>query len=90
MRGTRPLDNTYRVDFMEVGYLFHFGTGSVVDGDLVDGFTFHPAGYGARYQGVIGGVVDARTRDPLKDGVRAVFDANLIHGGVLVEGRVVG
>ena len=88
VRGTRPLDNTYRVDFMEVGYLFHFGTGSVVDGDLVDGFTFHPAGYGARYQGVIGGVVDARTRDPLKDGVRAVFDANLIHGGVLVEGAL--
>ena len=88
IRGTRPLDNTYRIDFMEVGYLFHFGTGSVVDGDLVDGFTFYPAGYGARYQGVIGGVVDARTRDPLKDGFRAVLDANLIQGGVLVEGAL--
>ena len=86
VRGTRPVDNAYRVDFMDVGYLFHFGTGSVVDGDLVEGFTFHPAGYGARYQGVIGGVVDARTRAPAKDGVRAVLDANLIHGGVLLEG----
>lgn len=86
VRGTRPVDNAYRVDFMDVGYLFHFGTGSVVDGDLVDGFTFHPAGYGARYQGVIGGVVDARTRSPLEGGFRTVLDANLIHGGLLMEG----
>ena len=86
IRGARPVDNTYRVDFMQVGYLFHFGTGSVVDGDLVDGFSFHPAGYGARYQGVIGGAVDARTRDPLSDGGRALVDVNLIHGGVLAEG----
>lgn len=88
VRGTRPVDNAYRVDFMDVGYLFHFGTGSVVDGDLVEGFTFHPAGYGARYQGVIGGVVDARTRNPVKDGLRAILDANLIHGGLLLEGAL--
>ena len=88
IRGTRPVDNAYRVDFMRVGYLFHFGTGSVVDGDLVDGFTFFPAAYGARYQGVIGGVVDVRTRDPIKDGRQAIVDVNLIHGGVLAEGAL--
>ena len=85
VRGTRPGDNAYRVDFLDVGYLFHFGTGSVVDGDLVSGFTFHPAGYGARFQSVIGGVVDAETRDP-SDDAAAMVDVNLVHAGVLVEG----
>ncbi len=88
IRGTRPVDNAYRVDFMQVGYLFHFGTGSVVDGDLVEGFTFHPAGYGARYQGAIGGAVDVRTRSPIEDGRRTLVDVNLIHGGALVEGAL--
>ena len=86
VRGTRPVDNTYRVDFLGVGYLFHFGTGSVVDGDVVEGFQFFPAGYGARYQGAIGAAVDVRTRDPRSDGLHALLDANFTHGGVLLEG----
>ena len=88
VRGSRPVDNTYRVDFLDVGYLFHFGTGSVVDGELVDGFTFHAAGYGARFQNVIGGVVDAQTRDPGDRELEILLDVNLIHGGVLVEGPI--
>ena len=88
VRGGRPVDNAYRVDFLDVGYLFHFGTGSVVDGDLVEGFTFHAAGYGPRYQNVIGAVVDARTRDPVSQRPEAMVDVNLIHGGILVEGPV--
>ncbi len=86
IRGTRPVDNSYRVDFLDVGYLFHFGTGSVVDGDLVQGFTFHGAGYGPRFQNVIGGVVDVVTRNPSKDDVHGMLDVNLVHGGLLGEG----
>lgn len=86
IRGTRPVDNAYRVDFLDIGYLFHFGTGSVVDGDLVKGFVFHPAGYGARFQNVIGGVVDAETRDPNDTEVGALVDVNLVHAGALAEG----
>ena len=86
VRGGRPVDNAYRVDFLDVGYLFHFGTGSVVDGDLVEGFTFHAAGYGPRYQNVIGAVVDAETRDPAALKREAMLDVNFIQGGVLVEG----
>ena len=88
IRGTRPGDNTYRIDFMQVGYLFHFGTGSVVDGDLVDGFTFYPAAFGARYQDVIGGAIDVRTRSPKRDDLHGLLDINLVHAGFLVEGPV--
>ena len=86
VRGGRPVDNAYRVDFLDIGYLFHFGTGSVVDGDLVEGFAFHAAGYGARYQNAIGAVVDAETRDPAAHGAEAMVDVNFLHGGILVEG----
>ncbi|MFK8014586.1 MAG: TonB-dependent receptor plug domain-containing protein [Gammaproteobacteria bacterium] len=88
VRGSRPLDNEFRVDFLNVGYLFHFAPGSVVDGDVVDGFTFHPAGFGARFQDKIGGVVDVRTRSPNADDLSVMLDANLLHSGVLVEGPV--
>lgn len=86
VRGGRPVDNAYRVDFLDVGYLFHFGTGSVVDGDLMEGFTFHAAGYGPRYQNVIGAVVDAETRDPAALKREVMVDVNFIQGGVLIEG----
>ncbi|MEM9057398.1 MAG: TonB-dependent receptor, partial [Pseudomonadota bacterium] len=88
VRGTRPVDNTYRIDFMQVGYLFHFGTGGVVDGDLVNGFSFYPAGYSARFGDVIGGAVDVRTRDPSSDGYGGLLDVNLIHAGALFEGPI--
>ncbi|MEL7448016.1 MAG: TonB-dependent receptor [Pseudomonadota bacterium] len=88
VRGTRPVDNTYRIDFMQVGYLFHFGTGSVVDGDVVEGFSFLPAGYSARFGDVIGGAVDVRTRDPASDKVGGLLDVNLVHAGALFEGPI--
>ncbi|MEN8179898.1 MAG: hypothetical protein ABFS39_14950, partial [Pseudomonadota bacterium] len=55
IRGSRPENNQYFVDFMPVGYLFHFGGKSVVDGDLVERFDLYPAGYGAQFQDGTGG-----------------------------------
>lgn len=85
VRGSRPIDNLYRVDFLDVGYLFHFGTGTVVDGDLLQSLRFYPAAYGPRYQSVIGGVIDAQTRSPNETRPSALVDINFIHGGLLVE-----
>ena len=35
LRGTRPADNRYYLDFLPTGYLFHITGLSVVDGDMV-------------------------------------------------------
>ena len=88
IRGSRPGDNRYDLDFLPVGYLFHLTGLSVVDGDLVDGFRLYPAGFGAEYQGIIGGVIDARTRAPKQARTTGVLDASILDAGVLVEGPI--
>ncbi len=85
IRGSRPENNQYIVDFMPSGYLFHFTGDSVIDPQLVKRFDFYPAGFGATYQGNTGGVIDVLTRDP--DSQRhASVDISLIDAGFLVEG----
>ncbi len=86
IRGSRPENNLYFVDFMPTGYLFHFTGNSVIDGDLVKRFDFYPAGFGAEYQTGIGGVIDVTTRDPAEQR-RTMLDISLIDTGVLVEGK---
>ncbi|MDP7595233.1 MAG: hypothetical protein QGI68_06650 [Pseudomonadales bacterium] len=85
VRGSRPGDNRYFLDFLPVGYLFHLTGLSVVDGDLVSGFSLYPAGFGVEYQGVTGAVIDASTRDPASDGRHGVLDASILDAGVLFE-----
>lgn len=85
IRGSRPENNQYIVDFLPSGYLFHFTGNSVIDGDLVERFDIYPAGYGAEFQGNTGGVLLVDTRDP-KDDFSGALDLSLIDAGVLVEG----
>lgn len=88
IRGSRPEDNRYYLDFLSVGYLFHLTGLSVVDTDLVSDFTLYPAGFGPEFQDVTGAVINANTRDPVADGMHGVIDASLLDTGVVVEGPV--
>lgn len=86
LRGTRPGDNRYYVDFLPTGYLFHLTGLSVVDGDMVAQLRLMSAGFGVTYQGVIGGIIAANTRDPSANEIGGVIDISLIDAGVMVEG----
>ncbi|MEX2489989.1 MAG: TonB-dependent receptor [Pseudomonadales bacterium] len=86
IRGSRPEDNRYFLDFLPVGYLFHLTGLSVVDTDLVSDFTLYPAGFGPEYQEVVGAVISANTRDPAADGIHGLVDASLLDTGVVIEG----
>ena len=66
LRGTRPGDNRYYLGFLPTGYLFHLTGLSVVDGDMVAPLQLLSAGFGVTYQGVIGGIIAANTRDPAR------------------------
>jgi hypothetical protein len=46
LRGTRPDDNRYYLDFLPTGYLFHITGLSVVDGDMVARLQLLSAGFG--------------------------------------------
>lgn len=88
IRGARPGDNRYYLDFLPTGYLFHLTGLSVVDSDLVSHLSMYPAGFGAEYQGVIGGVISADTREPARDRVRARAHASFLDAGATVEGPI--
>ncbi len=86
LRGTRPGDNRYYLDFLPTGYLFHLTGLSIVDGDMVAQLQLLSAGFGVTYQGVIGGIIAANTRDPAADQVAGIIDISLIDAGLMVEG----
>lgn len=89
VRGSRPGDNIFEVDFLPAGYLYHVGgVISVFNSELVESFDIYPAAYGPEFFGATGGVFDVRLRDPAEDRLRATFDANFLQAGLLVEGPV--
>lgn len=89
VRGSRPEDNFYFVDFMPAGYIFHMGGAvSVFNSQLVESFDLYPAAFGAEYAGSTGAVIDVKLRDPHEDVVSTSLDVSLMQAGVLVEGPV--
>ena len=89
VRGSRPDDNYFEVDFIPSNYLFHAGgLISVFNPGLVESFSIYPSAYGPEYHGVHGGVFDVRLRDPKTDRFRTSLDISLFQSGMLLEGPV--
>lgn len=89
VRGSRPGDNIFEVDFSPVGYLFHMGGAiSVFNADLVESFSVYPSAYGPEYAGATGGVIDVQLRDPKTDRLQGNVDFSFLHAGALIEGPV--
>ena len=89
VRGSRPEDNLYFVDFLPTGYLFHLGGSvSVFNDELVDIFNLYPAAFGAEYNGAMGAVIDVELRDPVTDKLTTTLDISFIKAGALIEGPV--
>ncbi len=89
VRGSRPEDNFYFVDFMPAGYLFHMGGAvSVFNSQLVESFDLYPAAFGAEYAGNTGAVIDVKLRDPKEDERSTTIDISMLQAGFLVEGPV--
>ncbi len=89
VRGSRPDDNAYYIDFLPVGYLFHVGgLVSVVHSDLVNQFELYSAAFGPEYADVIGAVLDVNLRAPRTDRLGGVINVSLLGADFLVEGPV--
>lgn len=87
VRGARPSDNAYYVDFLPVGYLFHMGGFvSVFNADLIRRFDLYSAAWSPQYGDVIGGVFDASLRNPRTDRIGGKVRAGILDASVLVEG----
>ncbi len=87
VRGARPSDNAYYVDFLPVGYLFHLGGfTSVFNPGLIERFSMSSAAWGPEYGNVVGAVFDIQLRSPRTDGLGGSADFSLLGANVLVEG----
>jgi hypothetical protein len=87
VRGARPGDNAYLVDFLPVGYLFHAGgLVSVFNPDLIQRFEMHSAAWSPEYPDVIGAVFDVSLRTPRSDRLGAKLEASLLSANALFEG----
>lgn len=87
VRGGGPQDNLYFLNEVPWPVPFHYGGAlSTVHSDLLEGVDLYPAAFPARWGGVDGAILDARTRAPKHDGVHGQLDINLLLSELLVEG----
>ena len=97
VRGGDPRETLIRLDHGEIGHPYHYegasgGLFATVDSYMLESAFFSSGGFSARYGGVLSGVLDIQTQDPL-DTRTATVDANLAGGGLssswaLVPGKL--
>lgn len=89
IRGSRPGDNSYYIDFLPVGYVFHLGGFvSTVHSDLVQQFDLYTGAFGPEYDDVHGGIIDVQLRKPRADKFGGSINTSLTGADLLVEGPV--
>ncbi len=86
-RGSGPEDSRFYIDGVELPRLFHFGgLRSTYNSDLLSSIDMYPGGFGARYGGAIGGVVEIKGRKAQTDRWHGLIDLNVIDAGGRIEG----
>ena len=88
VRGSGPGDNLYYVDGLLIGKLFHFGSISVFNADLVDDFNLYGAAFSPHYGDVTGAVIDVALREPRKDRLGGKLNVSMMGADALVEGPI--
>lgn len=86
VRGSGPGDNAFYVDGLPVNKLFHFGSISVFNADLIEDFNLYGAAFAPHYRDVTGAVIDVALRDPRKDRLGGKLNVNMMGADGLVEG----
>jgi outer membrane receptor for ferrienterochelin and colicin len=87
VRGARPADNLYYVDFLPIGYLFHLGGfASVFNADLIRKFDLATGAWSPEYGDAVGAIFDINLRNPRTDKIGGKIDFGLLGANVLLEG----
>ena len=89
VRGSRPGDNGYYIDDVEVGYLYHLGgLVSVVPADIVSDFNLYASAFGPQYDDNLGAIFDVGLRNPRTDRFGGKANVSLLYSEFLAEGPV--
>ena len=91
VRGSAPADTNVFVDGTNIPLIYHLGGfSSVVPSELLEKIDFFPGNYSAVYGRGMGGIVEVGLRDPKKDGLHAVAQADFIDTRLVLEGPLFG
>ncbi|KMQ51169.1 TonB family protein [Chitinispirillum alkaliphilum] len=89
VRGAPSWDSRYYLDGVPIPLLFHFGgLTSIYNAEALESIDFYPGGFGTRYGGVIGGVVEIKGRKAETERWKGHLDVSSIDASVFAEGPV--
>ncbi len=88
VRGSSPEDNSFVVDFLPAGYVFHEFSTSVFHESILQGFQLHASGYGPEYADVTGAVFDISLRDPKNQEFSGIADFSMLRSGLFIESGI--
>lgn len=87
VRGSGRFDTRYVLDGIDIPLLFHYGgVKSTYNSLALSSVDLYPSGFGPRYGGCVGGVIEVRGRPARTDEWRTVLDASLLDASFHVEG----
>jgi TonB family protein len=86
LRGANQFDSQVYVEGAPVPNLFHLGgLSSFLHSRVLDTVDLYPSNFGVRYGRKVGGVIEARLRDPRTDAFHGIAEASLLDTSLLVE-----
>ncbi|MBN1578327.1 MAG: TonB family protein [Chitinispirillaceae bacterium] len=88
IRGSQNSSSKFYLDGVEIPVLFHYGLKSTYNSDALQKVDFYPGGWGTRYGGAIGGIIEITGRKAKNDRWHGYLDANFFDGSFLAEGPV--
>jgi len=87
VRGSGNFDTRFLLDGIDIPLLFHFGgVKSTYNSLSLGSVDLYPGGFGPRYGGCVGGLVELKGRPARADRWRTVVDAGLLDAAVHAEG----
>lgn len=87
VRGSSQYDTRFVLDGIDIPLLFHFGgVKSTYNSLALSSVDLYPGGFGTRYGGCVGGVVEVRGRPARSDQWRTTVDASLLDASFHTEG----
>lgn len=89
VRGSPSWDSRYFLDGVQLPQLYHFGgLKSVYNSEALESIDFYPGGFGTRYGGAVGGVIEINGRKPKSDRIHGQVDISNVDGSLFLEGPV--
>ena len=86
LRGANPYDSQVFMAGVPVPFLYHVGgLTSFVHARVLESVELYPSNFSVRFGRKMGGVIEAKLRDPRTDGLHGVAEVSLLDSSLLVE-----